>query len=271
MDFLSFALHHGLEIKTFRDDGVWHRCPTTDKPKSYNGAYRFCGDHGFVQNHATMDRVELWKSDKPVDLKYYAAKAKSARESIVKDAEGAAKKAGWMMANAVPAKHDYLFLKGFPNAVGMTLEMDDRSALIIPMRIDNRISSLQIISFDGEKWNKRFIKGGITKNATFTIGKGRPVLCEGYATGLSVHEALKKASISARVVVCFSANNMISVAQQERPMLVIADNDESLTGLKAAEKIGAKYWMSKIVGNDFNDDHQQRGIFTVSQELKRMI
>ena len=271
MDFISFALSYGLEIRTFHDDGKWHRCRTTDKPNHYNGAYKFCGDHGFVQNHATMDKVEVWKTDRPVDIREYQAKAKQAQASIKNAAQDAANKAAWMLSKATPQKHDYFHRKGFPDHVVMTLERDDKKLALLPMRVDNRLTSLQIVVFENMKWKKTFLKGGVTKGATYRIGKGKTVLCEGFATGLSVQLALQKARIDAQVVVCFSANNMAYIAQKEIPALVIADNDESGTGERIAREIGVRYWISKTVGNDFNDDHLQRGIFAVSGELKMIM
>lgn len=43
-------------------DGKWHRCPTKDKPKSSNGAYKLlpCGTRGFYQNHALHEGVVEW-------------------------------------------------------------------------------------------------------------------------------------------------------------------------------------------------------------------
>jgi len=270
MDFISFALSHGLEIRTFYDDCQWHRCPTTDKPKHYNGAYKFCGDHGFVQNHATMEKVEVWKTEKPVNIRLYQAKAKQAFDDVIADAKKAADKAAWMLGKAKPSKHNYFALKGFPDHITMVLEMGEKELALIPMRVDNKLTSLQIIGFDNGAWKKTFLRGGVTRGATYTIGKGNPVLCEGFATGLSVHHALQSARISASVIICFSANNMAHVAQKIKPWLVIADNDKSGTGQRIAAQIGAPFWISETAGNDFNDDHLQRGIFAVSQDLKML-
>ena len=84
------------------------------------------------------------------------------------------------------------------------------------------------------------------------------------------HAAAQKANIQVRVVVCFSAHNMVTVAQKLKPRLVIADNDASGTGERVAIQIGAPYWMSETVGNDFNDDHKQRGLFAVSNDLRKL-
>jgi putative DNA primase/helicase len=97
------------------------------------------------------------------------------------------------------------------------------------------------------------------------------VLCEGFATGLSVQKALAHAKIQAQVVICFSAHNMALIAKTEPPLLVIADNDKSGTGQRIADTIGANYWISETVGNDFNDDHLKRGDFAMMMDLKRIL
>jgi putative DNA primase/helicase len=43
--------------------GVWKRYKTEDHPKSKNGAVKFLGTHGFVQNHATMQEVSTWRNE----------------------------------------------------------------------------------------------------------------------------------------------------------------------------------------------------------------
>ena len=63
MRFEEFAKEHGLiidNIVPFR----WVATPTTDHPKKKNGRYKFMGDHGFVQNWATMQSVAVWQAGK---------------------------------------------------------------------------------------------------------------------------------------------------------------------------------------------------------------
>ena len=72
--------------------------------------------------------------------------------------------------------------------------------------------------------------------------------------------------------VCCSAGNMKKVASTiEGKGLVVADNDESGTGEKTAKEIGWDYWMSDVVGEDFNDAHQRLGLFKVAYQLSRMV
>ena len=63
MNFLNFCAAHGILLDHYPPVGVWKRYPTEDKPRKRNGAVKFMGDHGFVQNHATDVEVSVWKSD----------------------------------------------------------------------------------------------------------------------------------------------------------------------------------------------------------------
>ena len=119
---------------------------------------------------------------------------------------------------------------------------------------------------------KKFLYGQQTKNAIAQISsKGRTILCEGYATALSVKAALKYASVRYNIIICFSAGNMIEVAGQFQDCLVIADHDASGTGQRTAKKIGKPFWISPVVGEDFNDYHRRVGVEEASLVLTAMM
>ena len=70
------------------------------------------------------------------------------------------------------------------------------------------------------------------------------------------------------MVVCFSASNLIQVADQIKGRrYVFADNDESLTGQKAAEATGLPWVMADTVGWDANDLHMKMGLFAVVKKV----
>jgi putative DNA primase/helicase len=82
-----------------------------------------------------------------------------------------------------------------------------------------RIHSLERIYPNGRKLA---LKGGRKGGLFFTLGEVHPgcqaVLCEGVATGCSVHEAT-----GLPVIICFSASNLKPVADQFRDLdLVVA-------------------------------------------------
>lgn len=166
-----------------------------------------------------------------------------------------------------PELHRYLAAKGFTEQTGLVWERGrDDHVLVVPMRVGSRIFNLQLIAADG---TKRFLPGGRASAAEHVFDLHGPfeVLCEGYATGLSVRAALLALRVRCRVHVTFSAGNMLKIARGLRPGLVIADRDASGTGERAARAIGWPYWMSPVLGEDANDAHRRMGLFQLSQSI----
>ena len=184
-------------------------------------------------------------------------------------AEQARKKAGWIMHQCKQETHPYLEAKGFPNELGNVWTKDDERILVIPMRIDKRLVGCQLIN---DKGVKKFLYGQTTKGASFTMNaKGYPIFCEGYATALSIREAMIANNIKYSIHVCFSANNMKFIARQFSYGLIVADNDNSHVGETSARKANKPYWLSPAVSEDFNDFHKRVGLFEASQSLKKKL
>ena len=141
--------------------------------------------------------------------------------------------------------------------------MDCNGALVMPLMLGGKISSLQFINCDGEK---RFLPNG--EKGGFVIGKielGKPVcICEGFATGASIHEATGYA-----VIVAFDAGNLKKLATALRAnkpnvqIILCADDDATGTGQRkateAAQAVGGSVAMP-VFGEprpdgdkDFND------------------
>jgi putative DNA primase/helicase len=270
MDFIEFARSHGILINDLPPLGVWKRFPTEDHPRSRNGAVKFMGDVGFVQNHATSTVVSIWKPDSPITTKVkstYLASIRSAEDEQKKKQHQAMQRAVGMLNGSGLSTHPYLEAKGFPDEQGNVLWQDGKPVLLIPMRVGGNLVGLQQIDEDG---GKKFLYGQRTSNAVFTFdNKGMNVLCEGYATALSVRLAFKQMKQRYTLHVCFSAGNMAKVAAGLEPGLLIADNDVSGTGQRVAEESGWKYWLSDRVGEDANDFHQRVGLFQFTQSLTR--
>lgn len=268
MDFIQFARSHGILINDLPPLGVWKRFPTEDHPRSRNGAVKFMGDVGFVQNHATSTVVSIWKPDSPITTKVkstYLASIRSAEDEQKKKQHQAMQRAVGMLNGSGLSTHPYLEAKGFPDEQGNVLWQDGKPVLLIPMRVGGNLVGLQQIDEDG---GKKFLYGQRTSNAVFTFdNKGMNVLCEGYATALSVRLAFKQMKQRYTLHVCFSAGNMAKVAAGLEPGLLIADNDASGTGQRVAEESGWKYWLSDRVGEDANDFHQRVGLFRFTQSL----
>lgn len=258
MNFHQFAMEHGLIINNLIMD-KWVRVPTEDHPNKRNGAYIFDGKSGAIQNWAVHEKPISWHSKeefKP-DPEWHAKREKSRREAYERQ-QRAAKKAAYILGASTKDTHPYLAKKGFESAKGYVWEGN----LILPMRVEDRLVGCQIIQPDG---TKKFLYGQRTKGASLTIdNKGRDILCEGFATALSVRRALRELKCRYTIHVCFSAGNMLEVAKGKKNPLVIADNDP--VGLRTAKQIG-QFWSSAREGEDFNDAEQRMGTTAVSHTL----
>lgn len=267
MDFLDFARSHGIIIHDYPPLGTWKRYPTEDHPRKTNGAVKFMGTHGFVQNHAVDTVVSIWKPDSrnQLDLRQIRSSVLNAEAEQRKRQQEATRKAVRMLNDSGMMTHPYLEAKGFPDEQGNVLRIEGKPVLLVPMRVAGSLVGVQMIDAEG---GKKFLFGQRTSGATFTFdNKGINILCEGYATALSVRVALKTMKRRYTLHVCFSAGNMLKVAESLKPGLVIADNDASETGQKTAAQIGWPTWISDTTGEDANDYHRRVGLFKFTQSL----
>lgn len=227
IDFRAFAEAHGLIVDTIVQ-GRWVRTKTVDKPRHRNGAYKLLGDVGFVQNHATMQEVAVWKSGKPIDEVERKRQERDLRIMRAADARNRAQalrkmRAHWASLSPFVGEHLYIVRKqlSMMGCKGLRLDGD---LLTIPIYRCGDLISLQTITPDGGKKYRYLcsIKGG-----SFVLRRPRSIvtcLVEGFATGLAVYQALPQAN----VIVCFDAGNMVEVARnlQVTGMCVVcADND----------------------------------------------
>lgn len=275
MDFRSFARAHGVEIGELRTGDNIHRCPTTEHPSSKNGAYFFDGYRGWAQNWETGEPVQWWNDPNAQPWNESEKRAWALRRRVA-DADKqrgyalAGKRAGLLIASAVPDSHPYLKSKGFPDVQAL---VGADGELLIPMRDyrDNALLGVQTIRLVDNDWEKKMLHGMRAKGAVLRIGPQsaqETVFCEGYATGLSIDVALNLMRLRAAVVVCFSASNLIHVASNTTgKRFVFADNDASLTGEKAAQATGLPYCMSDVQGEDANDLHVRAGVMAVVSKL----
>jgi len=263
MNFVEFAASFGLIISDPIADGRFHRTRTEDHPRKKNGAYLYTGDRGVVKNFATMTEFETWK-DAQVRHNVGRAVVKDVAASLKAERDRHAKariEAGKLIEACRRGKHPYLAAKGFPEAEGLIHEGGD---LILPMRdrLDyGTVNTAQRISVDG---SKLFLTGGKAKGSIFILGKGsrgERFLVEGYATALSVQAALMDLRKRCEIWVCFSDSNLLYVAQfLSKGSLIVADNDVSGAGEKAARACGLPWIMPPEVGMDANDWHQKYGL-----------
>ena len=166
-------------------------------------------------------------------LRIRAAIAQRDVDEAARQKEEADKAAIRWGAASQEVSHPYLVRKG----VGAYGIRQDGDTLLIPMRdTAGTLHSLQTITPDGDK---RF--RGRMKGCYHAIGKPDKVLvvCEGYATGSTIHEATGYA-----VAVAFNAGNLTPVAlalhkkYSELVIILAADDDhqtEGNPGLSAAK------------------------------------
>lgn len=278
MSFLAFARAHGLVIDDLHPSERIRRCPTDTHPRSTNGAYFYDGSRGWVfcwdgeaKTHWYDDpNAKPWSEE---EKKAWARRRQQADAQQERRRQQAARDAAEMIRQAVPGPHDYLARKHLSNVQGLV--MPD-GALLVPMRNwrDNNIQGAQVIRWlpDERVFDKKMLPGMRAKGAVLRLGQGREtILCEGYATGLSIELAVRSVGLPASVLVTFSATNLVHVAQfLKGRVFVFADNDKSEAGERAAQDTGHPYCMSDVVGEDANDVHARAGLMAVAQMLMRV-
>lgn len=312
MSFTAFAMQYGVLIRDPIPDNRVHRVKTEDHKSKRNGAYRWDGVMGAVRNWATMQDWALYRPDQSarlpvVDMQRVRRMQQEAHAAERKRHTQAERNAAMMVKNATLVKpraatkwadgvytHPYLDRKGFKDAHCLLLDRDysiereDKSpmvlkagGLLIPMRdaLTDRLLGVQTIYEDG---TKLFLPGVRAKCAVFRLGRAEEIwLCEGVATAYSVEAALKAAYRLASVLVCFSASNIVAVAEalRERPgdRFVVADNDPPNpqnpvgAGRAAAEATGLPWVMPDEVGTDLNDLHLSSGLNAARDVLRRIL
>jgi putative DNA primase/helicase len=221
-------------------DGRIHRCHAEGKGGQGDAAYLLHLDSfpaGGFQNWRDGLGWEHWRADlkcplSPTEEQKHQQRVgtlRQAREAFqAQRRENTREKAVSLWRRASPVDtHPYLTRKGI-KAFGLR---QYKSCLVIPLRdTKGAIYSLQFISAEGEK---RFLKGGAITGHYHPIGHYHGVLClcEGYATGATVHQATGHA-----IAVAFSESNLKPVAIRlrkkfpEARLIVCADNDRFTPG-----------------------------------------
>ena len=195
----------------------------------------------------------------------------------------AQEKAAWIWEHAQPADtHPYLTEKGV-NAYGLRLY---KGSLVVPVRdIQGQIHTLQFISRD----KKVLLSDGAKTGHFFEIPADTPevCLCEGYATGASIHEAT-----GLHVVVAIDCQNLPPVYEAvrtkypDKPLILCADNDaidkdgsarRQNPGLDKAIALARRDSSVKLAvpqfvdvsrrPSDFNDLHRLEGLEAVRTQV----
>lgn len=305
-EFKQALQDHGFVIEGLPDmDGEWHRIPLEDDSKGKkSGSYRGFLDgvpngqmknfkdgqeaHQWVATGSQMTEVERIEYKRDIELR----KAERAEKQLARQKE-VAKVAYGRLINAKPAlpDHPYLQKKGIqPNGLKVH---EKTNTLLVPLQdTDGFIWSNQAISQTGDKL---FPEGSRKQGLFHVMGEAdlkvakEFTICEGVATGASIHEATKKP-----VIIAFDSGNLKPVAQALRAInpdakiLIAADNDHALSrkptqkqnvgivsAKEAALAVNGEYTFPTFTKaqkeqklTDYNDLAKDKGLKALSKALK---
>lgn len=274
-------------------DAALHRFPTSNRRGDKSGWYVLhldgipaggfgCWREGVSQTWCAKQPDSMSDTEREAHRQRLeairAARADDKAQQHQQSAEQAARR--WETATPATA-HPYLSRKGI-QAHSTRCEGE---ALLIPMRDGaGTLRSLQVVDPDG---GKRFLTGGQVAGCYFSMGKpkGTLIVCEGFATGASIHEATGLA-----VAVAFNAGNLEAVALLMRSKfpelrLIVAADDDHLTpgnpgitkataAARAVDALVAVPVFPDFPGprpdkaTDFNDLHQLTGLEAVRMAIE---
>ena len=290
--FQSAIAAAGLAVpEVIHGDGTLHRYSTNGKRSYTSGWYVLhddgdmaagafgCWRAGVSHTWCSKDVNRLTPTQRSAHqqrMQAIAQQREADKAQRQQDAAGAAAKR-WEAAPPAPANHPYLAKKGV-QAHGARVDAD--GYLILPMRdTTGKLWNIERIN-PADPQDKRGLYGGRRIGCYFAIGKPHGVLivCEGFATGASIHEATNHA-----VAVTFTAGNLLEVAQAlhskyPKLRLILAADDDAFTdgnpgmtkATEAAKAVGGYLIKPDFSGErsdketDFNDLHQRAGLDAVN-------
>jgi phage/plasmid primase-like uncharacterized protein len=286
------------------EPGKFYRFRSADK-KSGKPCYAMLFDdmEGGIYGDFSTNDYRVWQSRRMREMPYeerqaleeaHRLKAAIALKMREDEYRRNAHKAAEVFSSLLPAPEDHPYLvKKQIKPFGARITPDGRLCILASCFDGDGLapSTLQFIAADGEK---RFMTGGKTGGAFVTIDGDNTTIyiCEGYATGASIHMAT-----GCTVIVAFNAGNLIAVAKQARAKaptasIIIAADDDFLTvrppghpkagepwnpGIESASEASAQIQASYIVPafknrgalklTDFNDLHVAEGLSVVLAQL----
>lgn len=202
------------------------------------------------------------------DREFYNAELETIRikrdEALQQAQEDAAKRAFEIWSASDEGAHPYLERKQVDCADGIRV---GKGNLIIPVYDSIRIISLQFIKEDG---SKKFLTSGKIKGGWFRIPGDEELVyvCEGYATGMSIHMATGCA-----VYVAFNCGNLYEVAttikSKYNRVIIAADDDDAgrTKANQAGTALGLEIMYPPHGFVDFNDYHVAEGMDALALHL----
>lgn len=245
-----------------------------DKPGTKNGWYVFYGHVGIYGSWKTGEK-HLWNAKSSLMTDEIRRHIQSQLEKSKSDYKVEKRKEHlvvaklsqrkWLNAPLAMPNHPYLLAKNV-RSHGLR-QVGDR--LLVPlMDFHGTVWNLQTIHADG---SKRFQSGGRVSDLFSPIGTdkiegfSRLIICEGWATGASLHEVTSVVLLAA-----MNAGNLVNVAKKAREqfpdveLIIAADNDHKTPGnpgitkaLEAAQLTQAivmtPSFPEGVEGTDYND------------------
>lgn len=209
----------------------------------------------------TLEQSDDDKASRKRELAERDARLAVERETATQEA-----RAIWEAATPADPNHPYLTRKG----VGPhTCRQNDGSGLVLPVHSpQGTLQSIQTINDSG---NKRFYPGAPMGLGRMLIGinMGRAILCEGFATGASIYNALPD-----QVCITFSLGNMEKVAREYHAAgkVFVLASDTGLAADKMASlamELGVPLVVPTCTkGSDFNDMEAESGTEAVADAFK---
>jgi putative DNA primase/helicase len=275
----------GLQAPAHIEPGKWHKFPGYQKSVKNRAGWCYLFDdlRGGMFGDYSSGMQTNWSAinghtPTPAEREAHRQRIKAMQaqrevEQVQRHQSAAVQAVTRWQAAINCTQHAYLNTKAIkPHAI-----KQDGDSLLIPMRdTAGTLHSLQTIAPDGDK---RFHPGGRVTGCYHAIGKpaGALIVCEGYATGASIHDATGQA-----VAVAFNAGNLGPVAlalRDKYPALkiIIAADDDHLTGgnpgltkaTAAALTVGGLLAVPEFPAGrgdkdtDFNDLHALAGLDAV--------
>lgn len=296
-DLLGFANGIGFSIPNIQLDGNVHRLNRNGKKNAWYVGWatnKFNGDGQFItavfgdwktdEKHEFKNSVKLSRDESEFHKKRVAEAMKKAEAERATMRDEAAKKArdlyasGSKKVTAIP----YLEKKKITQLFGAVSQLEEPSynnpsggrVLYIPMQdVENVVTGLQRIYENGDK---RFITGQQNHGNFALVGtiqeNDTTYLCEGWATGATIHMATGKSAICA-----MSAGNILAVARNVKKkypglnIVICGDADEvgKVKARETADAIQASCLIPecKNGGTDFNDVYCDAGLDAVKSQL----
>lgn len=190
----------------------------------------------------------------------------------------------WNKAKDATENNPYCQRKGI-KPYGLK-EFENSRTLLVPIHDDNgQVTSLQFINADGVK---KFKGGGRINGCSYSFGDTPTetiLICEGFATGASLHQATGQP-----VAIAFNAGNLMAVTMSFRKkfpnirIIICADNDRftetgntgMINATKAAQAVSGLLATPQFTSDeghptDFNDLHQREGLEAVKTAIDSAI